>query len=35
MQEIGAVRVACVVKERRLTIIERLGEATIARHVLI
>ena len=35
MQEIGAVRVACVVKEGCLTIIERLGEATIAWHVLI
>ena len=35
MQEIGAVRVACVVKERRLTIIERLGETAIARLFLI
>ena len=35
MQEIGAVRVACIVKEGCLTIIERLGETTIARLFLI
>ena len=35
MQEIGTVRVACIVKEGCLTVIERLGEATVTWYVLI
>ena len=35
VQEIGTVRVACIVKEGCLTIIERLGEATVTWYVLI